>query len=88
MIPPRGHVTARVRIKNIPYGVDVHLRLHSLGGLTYHTVARHAICGILVGCVREGLDASEIKDVLDEVKEQYYDESTETWSFGSDGDDE
>jgi hypothetical protein len=80
-VPGRGHVTARIRIDDVPHGVNIKLQLRMLDGYTYYTVARDAIMGILAGCVNEGLDVSDIEGVLDEAKKRYFADSTKRWKF-------
>ncbi len=83
-VPPKGKVDARTRIRSVPHGVNIEIQIRTLGGVTYYSVARDAICGILAATVREGLDVSDVKEVLDEAAKQFFDRSTETWQFGSD----
>ncbi|KKL59651.1 hypothetical protein LCGC14_2213210 [marine sediment metagenome] len=80
-IPKKGHGNARVSITSVPHGVNIKLQIRRLDGITYYNVARDAILGVLAGCVTEGLDVAEIKGLLKEVEDKYFDEETKIWKF-------
>lgn len=85
-VPPKGHTHVRLRVRAVHHGANIEILIRKLGSLSPKALISNLFCGVFAGAVGEDLDVSDINDMFDEAKEQFFsDQSTDIWHFDPDG---